>query len=208
MGKTNIGDIFHNLTIISREYKPDKKGTYWKCVCKCGEVVIVDASDLRKGNTKSCGCLKRKNSSDRWLKHGCSKEKLYNVWKGMRKRCNSPNNHNYKYYGERNISICDEWDDYLVFKKWAEAFGYKDGLSIERIDVNGNYCPENCMWADWVTQENNRRNNKVLELNGKKQTMAEWAREYNIRYSLLKSRIYAGWSLGKALSAPDGRIYD
>lgn len=120
----------------------------------------------------------------------------------MRQRCYNKSNTHYSYYGERGITVCDEWQNYEAYRDWALANGYKDGLTIDRIDVDGNYCPENCRWVTSYVQSNNKRNNVHLTFKGETHTLREWAAMLNIDYNILYRRIYDGWSTEKALTVP------
>lgn len=161
----------------------------------CGKILDVKTDSLLSGHTVSCGCKK--------VKHGYSrKERLYQTWKNMRQRCNNPNRHDYKRYGGRGITVCKEWNDYSTFRNWAFANGYNDNLSIDRIDVNGNYEPSNCRWVDNIVQANNVRSNHQIEYKGTTYTMAEFARKLNISYSTLQHRINRGWSIDKIVTTP------
>ena len=165
------------------------------CQCKCGKIIDVKTDSLLSGHTVSCGCKK--------VKHGYSqKERLYQTWKNMRQRCNNPNRHDYKRYGGRGIAVCKEWNDYSTFRNWAIANGYNDNLSIDRIDVNGNYEPSNCRWVDNIVQANNVRNNHRIEYKGTTYTLAEFARKLNISYSTLQHRINRRWSIDKIVTTP------
>ena len=142
--------------------------------------------------------------------------RLSEIFRSMKKRCYNPNHNQFKNYGARGIKLCDEWNDrelvkisgfrytkgYLAFKKWALENGYADNLTIDRIDVNGNYEPSNCRWVDWRTQNNNRRNNHYLTYKGKTQSMAEWCRELGLNYILICNRIRSDWSVEKAFEKP------
>ena len=135
--------------------------------------------------------------------HGKNATRLYGIWLGMRARCNIPNYHDYKYYGLRGIKVCDEWNDYLAFKEWAINNGYADNLTLDRIDVNSNYCPGNCRWATKTEQGNNRRNNHLLTYNGETKTLKEWSDVSGIPYSTLKRRINVyGFTVKEALTLP------
>lgn len=165
--KDLTGLNYGRLTVISRDEdrtEPSgRKRVYWLCKCECGKVVSVQYSALKAGKTKSCGCLKTERNKKHFTKHGFSKERLYQVWTDIKKRCSNPNYKQYKDYGGRGIIICDEWkNDYLFFRDWALKNGYnpyaKYGeCTIDRIDVNGNYEPNNCRWVTIKQQNNNKR---------------------------------------------------
>lgn len=180
----------------------------WKCVCDCGNTALVRACNLKRGSTTSCGCY-RAETRKQPRAHKYSGEYnskhvpiLYGMWTGMNCRCSRPNDPNYKHYGGRGISVCDEWRDFEVFQTWAYSNGYKKGLTIDRIDVNGNYCPENCRWVDWYVQGNNRRNNVKYEFQGESHTLSEWSRILGYNRATLLSRIKSGWLIEKAFTTP------
>ena len=201
-----IGKRFGLLTVVRQVERPDLKSKHimWECLCDCGNITDVASTDLKRSvKNKSCGCYKNKLSSQRWFKHGDSGSKLHNIWKGFRKRCNSPNSPGYKNYGARGISVHKDWDKYNDFRKWALENGYQEGLTLERINNDGDYGPSNCKWATWDTQANNRRGNHTLTHNGKTQTISEWAREVGINKTTLRNRVVsAGWSVEDALTRP------
>ena len=190
------GKKFGKLTVIKLAKTPSgQAGAYWECRCDCGNKKIVRAATLKNGDTKSCGCAKFSGVTN----HGLYKTRLHTIWLLMRDRCLNKNSTNYKRYGGRGISVCEEWNEFKPFYDWAMANGYKDGLSIDRIDNNGDYCPSNCRWATRVEQANNTRRNRWIEYNGETHTLAEWGRLYNIPYDKLWSRLSYGWSLERAL---------
>lgn len=158
-----VGEKYGRLTVVGFDRLQNRK-TYWHCVCDCGLTVIATGNNLRSGNTKSCGCLQREKASQagkRNTRHGESHDnrtRLYTIWCGMRQRCENPNRDAYPLYGGKGVRVCDEWSEYEAFKKWAMANGYAEDLSIDRIDSNGNYCPENCRWIS--RSENTARANK------------------------------------------------
>ena len=146
------GQRFGRLIALSNTGKKCGAHLIWLCKCDCGKLVEVLGDNLRSGNTKSCGCLRKEIVTI----HGDSRIRLYYIWHSMKARCYNSNNNNYKYYGERGIKVCKEWkNNYMMFKNWALANGYKEGLTIDRIDNDGNYCPENCRW---LTKSENSRN--------------------------------------------------
>ena len=157
---------------------------------------------MTTGKIRSCGCLAEKNTDQ--TTHGMSKTHLYGVWNSMKCRCNNPNTQHYKNYGARGIAVCDEWNaDFMAFHDWAMSNGYHEGLTIDRIDVDGNYCPENCRWTSWKDQQNNRGNNRLYEYNGQTKTLHQWADEYGIKYKTLWMRVNTyHWPLEKALNKP------
>lgn len=131
---------------------------------------------------------------------GRSKTKLYSVWKTMKYRCSNKNNHKYKNYGGRGIKVCDEWKDYSLFKAWALSNGYRDNLTIDRVDVDGNYEPNNCRWVDMKTQQRNRSNNKLIEYKGETKCLSEWVEITGIGHKTILYRLNNGWSVEKALT--------
>lgn len=196
------GQRFTRLTAI-KYVGNDRHGcALWLCKCDCGKEITVLGSSLRGGNTKSCGCLNIEIKHKQRVDNPRKGQRLYRIWKCMRQRCNDPNSTSYKNYGGRGITICAEWEDYAVFQKWALSNGYKDNLSIERKEVDGNYCPENCTWADDYTQANNRRINKKYEVDGKLLTVPQIARAYNISKDVVRRRIGYGWDIKDVIGIP------
>lgn len=136
------------------------------------------------------------------LKHGMRHTRIYNIWRGMRQRCSNPRCVNYKNYGGRGIKVCQEWEDFQAFNKWAVGHGYSEELTIDRINVNGDYEPSNCCWITQKGQQNNRTNNRVLEVNGTSHTLAEWSDITGISISTIWARLKCGWPMERAITEP------
>lgn len=179
--KDLTGQTFGKLTVLSfhhRKIKTHGTSIYWLCRCECGKETIVDSSHLKSGHTKTCGC-----GNARYWKTalGLSTSKLYKIWHAIKYRCYNKNAFGYEYYGGRGIKVCDEWkNSSSSFLFWALNNGYKEGLTIDRIDTNGDYCPENCRWVDMKTQCRNTRRNKHITINGETRCLTDWCFVYNI----------------------------
>ena len=145
----------------------------------------------------------RKGEKNPNFKHGLKNTRLFRIWSNLLSRCYNSNFHDYKYYGARGIIVCDEWiNDFKALYNWAMSNGYSDELTIDRIDVNGNYSPDNCRWATVKTQSNNRRNNHYVNINGVVKTLSEWCELYAINYRTVQDRLKRGWNIEKALKEP------
>lgn len=191
------GQRFGRLTVLSRAENVGKQ-TAWLCRCDCGNEKIVLSCNLKTGNTLSCGCrwadIVPKINKEVNTRHGDSNSKLHKTWVNMRYRCYNPNCKSYGNYGGRGITICEEWETYENFRDWSLANGFAEHLSIDRIDVDGNYEPSNCRWVSDKTQQNNKRTNRNLSYNGETHTLSEWAEITGIHWTTLKARIDLGWS--------------
>ena len=205
------GMKFGRLTVIDRAKDGTRANgsTYvrWICRCDCGKELIVCGGNLRRGYSKSCGCYQKEQLAKIETKHGQAihgkRSRLYICWRGIKLRCNNPNNPSYKDYGGRGISMCNEWmNDFQAFNNWAISHGYADNLTIDRIDVNGNYEPSNCHWVTMKEQQNNRRNNHLITHNGETHTMMQWSEITGIAFHTIKSRLKSGWSVERALTEP------
>lgn len=191
------GKRFTRLSVIERVQHSDKKNTYWLCKCDCGNKIIVSTCHLRSGHTKSCGCY----SHDLIKKHGMWDSRIYGIWQNIKTRCTNSNSTFYNRYGGRGITICNEWkDNFKAFYDWAIANGYQDNLTIDRIDNNGNYEPNNCRWVTMKIQSNNTRRNHLIEYKGCIHTLTQWAEILNISRKTLWNRIDRGWSIERAFS--------
>lgn len=203
------GKRFGRLTVVKKHDDPTKKYTLWECKCDCGNTKIARASLLKAGRTKSCGCYLPEHNYAMNTTHGWSKTHLYAVWNSMKGRCYNCNNHNYKRYGERGITVCEEWkNSFETFRDWAISSGYKNGYSIDRINNDGNYCPQNCRWTDVKTQNNNRRVSLMFTHNGKTQNLSSWCEELNIPYLRTWERImHYGYTFEQAISLPKNKSH-
>lgn len=193
------GEKYNHLLVLGLEAITNGKPA-WKCRCDCGKITVVRGSNLVSGAVKSCGCLRNTPYNKT---HGDSNTKLYRHWKSMIYRCTKPNHPAYRWYGARGISVCDEWLDYENFKKWAIETQPDKSYTVDRIDVNGNYCPENCRWATREEQANNRRSNIMFEYRGERKNLMQWSKCLNVGYKLLYNRINKlGWDFEKAITTP------
>lgn len=191
---------FGKLLVIERKGSDEKGQALWLCHCDCGTKKIIRGHDLKCG-TKSCGCSRRYNTG--LYQHGLSGTRLHNIWRSMKDRCFNTNNKSYSFYGGRGISICTEWlNDFVPFFEWSNNNGYSDELTLDRIDINGNYCPENCRWIDRTKQANNTRRNVVITIDDETKTLSEWCKYLNLNYSSVQSRLHKGWELKLALTTP------
>lgn len=189
---------FGKLTAINPVGKQGQS-ILWRCVCDCGNEKIVRGNNLTTGAVQSCGCLRNESH----IKHGGSKTRLYRIWGGIIRRTEDSNRKEYADYGARGIRMCAEWrNDFADFQKWALENGYTDLLSIDRIDPDGNYCPDNCRWVGKFQQENNKRANLILTINGESKTAAEWSNISGIPAYQIRKRKRNGWTDEKAVFEP------
>lgn len=197
------GQKFNRLTVIKRMENDKYHNTKWLCRCDCGKEVIVYALALKNGDTNSCGCLKKDLAKEKFSKHGLSKTRIYKTWIHIKERCINPKKTGFEYYGGRGIEICQEWLNFENFYEWSIKNGYANNLTIDRINVNGNYEPSNCRWATQKEQANNKRNNHFITYNNETHTIAEWAEILNMKASTLHSRIaLLNWSIEKSFKTP------
>ena len=183
-----VGKRFGRLTVLELVHVSDHGNSYWRCQCDCGVIKTIARFHLLNGHATSCGCYKK----ERATVHGKYYSPVYNNWNGMKERCTNTKHAEYDQYGGRGIGICDEWLDVRNFDKWAMENGYAPGLTLDRIDGNQGYSPENCRWVDCYTQQNNRSNNRHVTYNGITHTVAEWARILDVKYATLRQRINKG----------------
>lgn len=190
------GMRFGKLTVIDRSTERSHPRTpIWMCQCDCGNRTFVRGANLRSGNTESCGCLR----ADRTVKHGQSKSREYNIWLAMIQRCVNPNNPSYHHYGGRGITVCESWRKFENF--WSDMCdGYEPHLTIERINNDAEYSPENCRWATREEQAENKRTSKLYEFAGQMMSIKQWAIRLGISRKTLSERIRRGWGMERALT--------
>lgn len=203
MYKDLTGQTFERLLVLERAENKNGRVAFL-CKCNCGNVTVVTSRNLIRGITKSCGCLHKEQLIARnksCITHGDGHTRLYSIYNCMKYRCYNKNGHEYKNYGGRGIAVCIEWlTNYNLFKSWALSHGYRDDLTIDRIDVNKDYSPDNCRWITKQEQSYNRTDSRYFEYNGEKKCLAEWAKIFGINKPTLYNRVYnLGWDIKRAL---------
>lgn len=203
------GQRFGRWTVLRRaDHNNQFNKVLWVCRCDCGNEAEVPAATLRNGTSQSCGCRQADISSARMIKHGQSTTRLYHIWAAMKKRCHNPKTRNFADYGGRGITVCAEWETFEPFCEWAIQTGYDENAptgeyTLERINNDDGYSPDNCRWATKKEQGNNKRNNRMVVAFGETKTLSQWADEYKIPYANVYSRIaVSGWDAEKALTTP------
>lgn len=204
-GENLVGRRFGRLTVTAYYGKePTRAGPihYWECRCDCGELAYCNSTNLRTGNSQSCGCLKIEKTVDRSRTHGKTRTPEWIAWVGMRARCYDANSDSYKHYGARGIKVCDRWkDDFAAF--YADMGPRPSSRhSIDRKDVNGNYEPGNCRWATPEEQASNKREHHFVEWQGERMILAEAIRRSGLPPKIADNRLRRGWSLERALTTP------
>lgn len=190
------GERFGRLLVQERGEGSKGHTRFW-CQCDCGQRKLIASTALMQGVTVSCGCVMRSVAKT----HGKYATKEYTTWKGMWQRCTNPNRNSYRLYGARGIGVCERWESFEMF---LEDIGPAPTMrhTLDRVNPNGNYCPENCRWATSLQQGNNRRNNRRVSLNGQENTVSEWARILGMNKATLTNRLNKGWSEEQALTTP------
>ena len=203
-----LGKKFNRLTVVARAENNKQGKTRWLCKCECGNTKIILGDSLRSGKTTSCGCVHSEISKQvfkkKSTKHDMCYSRIYKIWRGIEQRCYYPKHASYKYYGAKGIKVCQEWlEDFMNFYNWAINNGYSDDLTIDRINVNGNYEPNNCRWINSKEQARNRGNNHLFTFRGETHCITEWAEIYNLSVGLLNNRISkCKWDFEKAITTP------
>lgn len=202
------GEKVGRLTIIRIAGHDKFNRLVWECKCDCGNTKNIVGCHINQTHTISCGCYNREKNygKARHTTHGKCKTRIYREYRGIISRCTNQSLERYNCYGGRGISVCEEWlgkSGFMNFYNWSMENGYSDELTIDRIDVNGNYEPSNCRWATIDQQANNKRSNIVFELDGEKLTLKQISRKYGVDYKMLFARIkYLGWDIERAISTP------
>ena len=196
------GKRYNHLVVVKRLENAKGGIAMWECLCDCGNTTQVRGANLKSGAVKSCGCLRRETNPS--LRHNMSHTRLYREWASIKQRCYTPSVRGYENYGGRGIKMCAEWkESFELFMDWALKNGYSDNLTIERVDVNGDYCPENCKWIPWEEQQKNRRFCRFIEYNGETKNLTEWCETLHLPYKMVHNRIHKlGWSFERAISEP------
>lgn len=195
------GDKFGKLTVRELVVDGNANRRRWLCDCECGGKKVTSEDNLRRGHCKSCGCLYKTigGKAKYGTAFGESKTRLYRIWRGMKERCERQTSKEYARYGGRGISICDQWHEYPRFRDWALANGYSETLTLDRIDNDGDYAPDNCRWATHREQANNRGNNHKVSYNGETKNIAEWARQFGIDLLAFNAAIQRGRTVEEIL---------
>ena len=201
--KSLLGHRFGRLVVIGYAGKDKGNHSKWLCRCECGNSTVAAGYNLEAGKILSCGCLRREQAGKLNLTHGCSNTRLYSTFCNMISRTENPNVDCFKFYGGRGIKICSEWrHDFQAFCAWALSHGYQKNLSIDRIDNDKGYSPDNCRWVSCEVQFNNRRSNCFISFQGETKTKADWARTAGVDYHTLCTRLNAGWPFEQAILTP------
>lgn len=206
------GERIGRLIVVGRTYdfiQPSgRKRMQWECLCTCGNTTLVLSDNLRKGHTKSCGCLVVDSCTlvgSTYATHRRSRSREWWAWLSARQRCFNPSSMAYKYYGARGIKVCDRWaDSFPAF--YADMGRAPEGMTLERLDVNGDYCPDNCVWASRKAQARNRRTTVHVNYRGRVRPLCELAEEHGLERELVYDRFKRqGWSIEKTLNTPKGK---
>ena len=199
--RVKSGERYGRWLVLGR-FKRESNSSQAFCKCDCGTEKYVRFTHLKSGRSVSCGCYRK----ELYTVHGKSDFRIYQVWADMKGRCQNKKDRNYKNYGGRGVSVCEEWQEFQPFMEWALVNGYADALTIERIDNNGNYEPDNCKWVMQSEQCQNRRSCNYITYKGITKNITQWAKETGLHRAVLYYRISSGWSIEKAFTTPSQRI--
>ena len=199
MGKLKdlTGQRFGKLVVVERAENDSRGNVQWLCQCECGNKKVIRGYQLTNNKTKSCGCIRGYNG-----KHNLSNHRTYKIWVNMKSRCYKKIAVNYNRYGGRGIKVCDEWQEFQPFYNWAINNGYRDDLTLDRIDVNGNYEPNNCRWLSVKEQNRNTRANRLITYKGETHCVAEWSEILGINVKLIYDRLRKNWTIEEVFETP------
>ena len=197
------GKRYGRYVVIRYMGENKRHESLWECKCDCGNIKVIPGIRLRKGGALSCGCLHKDEMIKRQTTHGLSHTRIHDIWKELKQRCTNKSNSKYKYYGEKGITVCDEWSNsFINFYNWSIENGYNDTLTIDRIDSSKGYDPSNCRWVSYKVQNNNKSDNKRYIIDGVNKTLSEWCQDYQVPFKRINNRISKGWDIYKALTTP------
>lgn len=186
------GQRFGRLTALRFEYSDKHNKRMWFCKCDCGKHTYASFHSLKTGHVRSCGCLMREECGNRRRKHGLYKDRLYHSFYNIKQRCENPKATAYQSYGGRGIAV--RWENWQDFRNWALTHGYKEGLTLDRIDVNGDYSPENCRWITQAEQMRNTRKTRYLTYQGERKPLIEWCEILGLKFGTVATRVTRGWT--------------
>lgn len=198
----SAGNRYSLLTVIREVKRKDLHGRFVLCECDCGNLKEISLRDLKRGNAKSCGCLKKYDTSNNDNFHNKSNTRIYSIWSDMKSRCFNEKNSRFERYGGRGISTCKEWLEFDNFYKWSIDNGYNDELTIDRADNNGDYNPKNCKWSTQKEQARNRSTTIRVERDGIKKSLREWCEIEGVEFNMVYRRLRRGWDIEDAFNVP------
>lgn len=196
-----IGQKYGRWTVVSLHHRDSRYMAHYDCICDCGKTGIVQLGSLRSGGSRSCGCLKDENAGTYFITHGMTRTRTYKSWAEMKARCYNPRCIRYPRYGGRGIVVCERW--LHSFENFLADMGERPkGMTIDRIDNNGNYEPNNCRWATYKQQANNSSNARPLTFNGETLCLSDWAKAKGFKAATIRGRLRKGWTVEQALETP------
>ena len=193
-----VGERYGMLKVLKSSARTNSGRLQFECLCDCGNTTIAESSNIERGRTSSCGCYRTQSR----YRHNMVNSSEYQSWCALRVRCYNKKSDHYKDYGGRGIKVCDSWLE--SFNNFFDDMGYKPNrrYSIDRINNDGDYTPSNCRWAKKKIQARNKRNNHILSYNGESHPITEWEEKLGFKQGTVKSRIYYGWDIERALTEP------
>lgn len=195
------GQTFGHWTVIRKDDPhPGCRNSYWICRCVCGTERSVNRSTLVNGRSSSCGCVPSDKRKGINMTHGMSRTRLFHEWTSMRRRCSNPNGKCAKNYCLKGITVCEEWNKFELFRDWAFANGYSDSMTIDRIDNDKGYSPDNCRWVPFANQARNKTNNRIVEYNGEKWCLRTLCTHLGFPYKTAHRRYMSALRAGKPIN--------